>query len=105
MSEFDEAGREAAGGFAQRSPTSDLICTIPWVGHGFHAIEVYADPSLLDRAEELCGTVGSWAATSDDADSMVSTVLAYSGSEEINASILDDPEDPVSGVIGIAFTA
>src|SRR4051812_33639437 len=76
MSEFDEAPRNPADPFAQGSVASDLICTIPWVGHGFHAIEVYAAPSLLDRAEELCGTVGSWAATSDDADSMVSTVMA-----------------------------
>jgi hypothetical protein len=84
---------------------SDVICTVPWGGRGFHAIEVYADPALLDRADELCGTVGDWAESNEDADSMVSTVLAYSGDEDITAAILEDPEDPSTGVMTIAFTA
>jgi hypothetical protein len=88
-----------------RGLESDSACTVPWRADGFEAIQVFVDPALRDRAGELCAVVSLWAAAHRDLDSLAGAAMSYSDSEDLSASIFDNPPDELStGTLAIAFT-
>lgn len=91
---------------AARGFESDAACTIPWRAGGYEAIQVFVDPALLDRAEELCGVVEQWAGTNRDIDSLAEAVERYSETEDVSGSVYEDAarDDLSTGTLAIAFT-
>jgi len=84
---------------------SDSACAIPWVTDGFQAIQVFVDPALRDRARELCEVVTMWADAHRDLDALATAAVDYSDSEDVSASVFDNPPDDLSaGTVAIAFT-
>jgi hypothetical protein len=88
-----------------RGLESDSACTVPWRADGFEAIQVFVDPALRDRANELCDLVTTWAGTHRHLDDLVDAAIDYTDEEEISASVHDNlPDDLSSGTVAIAFT-
>ena len=84
---------------------SDAACAVPWVVDGFQAIQVFVDPALTDRANEICATVETVSATNRDLDRLTQAVLRYAEGEGLSASIYEAPDDDISvGNVAIAFT-
>ncbi len=84
---------------------SDAACAIPWVQDGFQAIQVFVDPVLTDRANEICAMVESTSAAHRDLDALSQAVLRYAQGEGLSASIYETPQDDLSvGNVAIAFT-
>ncbi len=84
---------------------SDAACAIPWVVDRFQSIQVFVDPVLTDRANEICAMVETVSATNRDLDALTQAVLRYAGGEGLSASIHETPQDDLSvGNVAIAFT-
>lgn len=84
---------------------SDASCTVPWRADGFEAIEVYVDPAIWDRADELCQAATGWSGAHRDIDGLSRDVMAYADEEHLSASIYTNPRDEMSqGVVALAFT-
>jgi hypothetical protein len=97
---FDDDRTESGDLFA-----SDAACAIAWRAGGFEAIQVFVDPALRDRAEELCAMVESASGAQRDIDSLSETVLSYADREGLSASIHERPPGDLSeGLVAIAFT-
>lgn len=84
---------------------SDVTCAVPWLADGFEAIQLYVEPVLRDRAEELCAAAEAWSGTHRDIDGLTAAVMRYADEEDLSASIFTRPRDAMSaGLVGIAFT-
>src|SRR5690606_30656316 len=88
-----------------RGLESDAACTIPWREDGFEAIQVFLDPGLLDRTEELCGVITQWAAIERDLDAIRRRLDRYAAGAEIGWTMFENPRDRLSeGIVAIALT-
>lgn len=84
---------------------SDVTCTVPWRVDDFEAIEVYLDPALSDRVDEICATITSLAAAHRDIDTLTAAILGLGRLGEYSAMVVDDPPDAASrGVVAVAVT-
>jgi hypothetical protein len=101
---FDrDPAAEAGGGMAGLH--SDAACTIPWLADGFQAVQVFVDPGLVDRAEEICGTLEGVATAHRDIDTLSGAIQTWARGEGLSASMFENPPDELSaGVVAVAVT-
>ena len=83
---------------------SDAICTIAWVTDGFEAVQLFINPALMERAEELCEAAQIWTSAHRDLDSLSRAILDYARNEGLSASIYErPPDDPSVGLVAVSF--
>ena len=83
---------------------SDAICTLAWVTDGYEAVQLFANPALMDRAQTLCEAAQVWTSVHRDLDSLSRAILAYADAEGLSASIYERPPDDLSaGTVAVAF--
>jgi hypothetical protein len=83
---------------------SDAICTLAWLNDGFQAVQLFINPALMDRAEDLCETAQIWTSASRDVDSLSAAILDYARAEGLSASIHEAlPDDLSTGVLAVSF--
>jgi hypothetical protein len=83
---------------------SDAICTIAWVNDGFQAVQLFINPVLMDRAEDLCETAQIWTSVHRDVDSLSRAILEYARAEGLSASIHEQPPGDLSvGLLAVSF--
>ena len=94
-------------GLSDRLPfglRSDAFCTVAWIVDPYEAVMVFADPVLIDRAQEICEEMNAMTTTHRDLDSLVAAVNRWAAAAGLSASIYDEPRDDVStGVVAVSF--
>jgi hypothetical protein len=91
----------------RRNPAAmatDVSCAVPWVREGYQVIELYLDPALNDRVDELCAVVTTLSTRARDLDALTEAVNGYFREEHLSPSFYEEPDDISSGVVAIAVT-
>jgi hypothetical protein len=84
---------------------SAATCSIAWRADGFEAIELFVDPALRDRAEELCAAIDGWSGVHRDLDDLSDEILQYADREGLNVGIYPRLRDDMStGLVEIAIS-
>src|SRR4051812_44934556 len=84
---------------------NDSACAIAWRHDGFEAIEVYVDPALTDREEEICEALNFAAGANDEVDGLSSQIMQYAHGAGLSAGIYERPPDALSAdLIAVVFT-
>jgi hypothetical protein len=93
-----------AGGDAASITRDDAACAIAWQVDDYEVIEVYVDPALSDRTDEICLTVEALSGDHRDIDTLSDAIRTFAEGESLSASIYDRPDDAPGGVVAVAFT-
>src|SRR3954447_16961636 len=84
---------------------NDAACAIAWVHDDFDAIEIYIDPALTDRQEEICEEINAISAAHEDIDGLSREVLRYAEGGGLSAGIYERPPDAMTAnLVAIVFT-
>jgi hypothetical protein len=84
---------------------SDAACSIPWLADGFQAVQVFVDPVLVDRAEDICRTVSGLCGQLQDIDSLSDSIHRFAAGEGLSASVFERPPDALTpDLVAVAFT-
>jgi len=84
---------------------NDAACAIAWVHDGFDAIEIYVDPALTDRQEEICEQVNVVSAAHEDIDGLSREILEFGRGAGLSAGIYERPPDAMTAnLIAVVFT-
>jgi hypothetical protein len=82
----------------------DAACAIAWQVDPYEVIEVYVDPALSDRTDDICTTVEALSGAHRDIDTLSDAIQTFAGAESLSASVYEQPQDAPAGVVAIAFT-
>jgi hypothetical protein len=82
----------------------DAACAIAWQVEPYEVIEVYVDPALSDRADDICGTVEALSGAHRDIDTLSDAIQTFAEAESLSASVYEQPQDAPAGVVAVAFT-
>jgi hypothetical protein len=89
----------------QQLVQSDAACSIAWLNDGFQAVQIFVDPVLTDRAEEICRTISGLCGQRQDLRSLTESVHAFAAGEGLSASVFERPPDALTpDLVAIAFT-
>ncbi len=84
---------------------SDAACAIPWPSAGFEAVEVFVDPGLRDRAQDICQTVSALCGQHADIDDLNEAIQDYAARNEMSAGVYERPPDRLSeDIVALTFT-
>jgi hypothetical protein len=82
----------------------DAACAMAWQVGDYEVIEVYVDPALADRTDEICTTVEALSGDHRDIDTLSDAIRTFADGASLSASIYDRPDDAPGGVVAVAFT-
>ena len=83
---------------------SDAFCTTAWIVEPFEAVMVFADPALMDRAQEICEAMSALTTTHRDLDGLTDGINRWAEGAGLSASIFEEPRDELSrGVVAVTF--
>ncbi len=82
----------------------DAARAIAWRADDREVIEVYVDPALRDREDEICDTIEAIAAAHKDVDGLSRAIETFGDAEDLSISIYDEPPNVVEGLVAVAVT-